>query len=217
MSRSIQDSRPSWQQWLGRRIWLWLAVVVLMFPQSARSDALGEFLLSRVKASPEVAYPDAVLLLLTRDLGWYEKNMGTLPQSLQDRVQALRIGIVGESTRAAAAALGEPADMFLASGSCKPGRDIDLLYVGQDTPGARRAIDQAIANTTAGMLAQGGDHPLLQAAKKQGLAIPASLDSAAMDVVASDLPNFGYQDLKDALAKARTAQKSGGGGANQPA
>ena len=71
----------------------------------------------------------------------------------------------------------------------------------------------AIVQTTADMLAKGADDPLLQAARKQGLAIPKSLTSAAMDVVASDLPNFGYKDLNEALSKAREVQKAGNGDA----
>lgn len=205
-------------RWLPLFSWRWwvlslLSVVCLLLPQAARADALGEFLLREITSNPGAVHSDATLLLLSRDLGWYEKNMKTLPQPIQDQVQALRIRIVGESTRAAAEAMGEPADIFLASGSCKPGRDIDLLYVGKDTRRARQTIDQAIAGTTAGILAKGAGDPLLQAARKQGLGVPGSLSSSAMDVVASDLPNFGYKDLDDALAKARAAQKSGGGGA----
>jgi len=195
----------------GRRLlFSLLSVFFLTLPLTAQCDPLGEFLLKEIKAKPSAAYSDAALLLITRDLGWYEKNMGQLPQAVQDRVQALRIRIVGESTRAAAEALGEPADIFLASGSCKPGRDIDLLYVGRDTPGARRAIDAAIGQTTAGILTQGGQDPLLQAARRQALELPASLGASAMDVVASDLPNFAYNDLKTALSKAREVEKSGG-------
>ncbi len=201
--------QPAWRRWASSL----LCFFFLLFPVTARCDALGEFLLKEIKAKPNAAYSEAVLLLITRDLGWYEKNMGQLPQALQDQVQALRIRVVGESTRAAAEAMGEPADIFLASGSCKPGRDIDLLYVGKDTPRARQAIDGAIVQTTAGILTKGAADPVLQAASQQGLALPKSLNGAAMDVVASDLPNFGYNDLKAALAKARDLQKTGNGDA----
>ncbi len=204
-------SQFSWRTWLMSL----LSVLFLLLPQAARADGLGEFLLREIKANPQAAHSDAALLLLSRDLGWYEKHMGELPQGIQDQVQALRIRVVGESTRAAAEAMGEPADIFLASGSCKPGRDIDLLYVGKDTRRARQAIDTAIAGTTAGILSKGGGDPLLQAARAQGLSVPGSLSSSAMDVVASDLPNFGYKDLDDALAKARAVQKSGGGDAGE--
>lgn len=204
-------SKFTWRAW----VFSLLSIVCLLLPQPAWADALGEFLLREIKSNPGVVHSDAPLLLLSRDLGWYEKHMGELPQAIQDQVQALRIRVVGESTRAAAEALGEPADIFLASGSCKPGRDIDLLYVGKDTRKARQAIDQAIAGTTAVILAKGGEDPLLQAARKQGLSVPRSLSSSAMDVVASDLPNFGYKDINDALAKAREVQKSGSGDAGE--
>lgn len=203
-------SQFSWRTWL-----VSLLSFLFLLPQASRADDLGEFLLREIKANPQAVHSDAVLLLLSRDLGWYEKHMGELPQGIQDQVQNLRIRVVGESTRAAAEAMGEPADIFLASGSCKPGRDIDLLYVGRDTRRARQAIDTAIAGTTAGVLSRGGGDPLLQAARTKGLTVPGSLSSSAMDVVASDLPNFGYKDLDDALAKARAVQKSGSGDAGE--
>jgi hypothetical protein len=209
MTMGISFSKHTWRRW----VFPLLSVLFLLSPLVAQSDPLGEFLLKEIKAKPNGSYSDATLLLMTRDLGWYEENMGQLSQAAQDRVQAVRIGIVGESTRSAAEALGEPADVFLASGSCKPGRDIDLLYVGKDTHKARRSIDAAIVQTTAGILAKGGEDPLLQAARKQGLEVPKNLTSSAMDVVASDLPNFGYNDLKAALSKARGVQKADGGDA----
>lgn len=146
MTRDISGCRHP----LHMLVFTLLSFLFLVFPLTARSDELGEFLLKEIKANPGGTYSDAALLLVTRDLGWYEKNMAQLPQAVQSQVQALRIRVVGESTRSAAKAMGEPADIFLASGSCKPGRDIDLLYVGSDTRRARQSIDRAIMETTAG-------------------------------------------------------------------
>ena len=192
-----------------RLVFATMAILFLVFPLTAQSDELGEFLLKQITANPDAPCSEATLLLITRDLGWYEKHMGELSHPIQDQIHALRIRVVGESTRSAAEAMGEPADIFLASGSCKPGRDIDLLYVGKDARRARESIDAAIAQTTASILATHGDDPVLMAAIKQGIDVPKSLNSSAMDVVASDMPNFGYKDLKDAFSKAREIHKAG--------
>ncbi len=192
----------------------WLLPLVLcfllFFPITTQADELGEFILNRIRLNPNDTYSEAALLLMTRDLGWYEKNMGKLPQEVQNRVQQLRIRTVGESCRSAAVAMGESTDKFLASGSCKPGRDIDLLYIGKDKVRARQCIDAAIEKTTERILAEGADDALLKLARDQKIAVPTSLTSSALDVVASDLPNFGYKDIRDALAQARAVQQSGG-------
>ncbi len=209
MTRDMFSSRNS----LRGFIFSLLSIFLMLSSISAHSDELGEFLMKKMISNPSGNYTDASLLLITRDLKWYEENMKKLPQSIQDQVQNLRIRVVGESTRAAAESMGESADMFLASGSCKPGRDIDLLYVGKDVRKARSSIESAILQTTTDLLVQNADDPLLKAAAKQNLDIPKGLTSSAMDVVASDLPNFGYEDLNKALAKARDIQKSGSGDA----
>ncbi len=209
MTRNIFSSRNSWRGFL----FPLLSIFFLLLPITAQSDELGEFLLKKMISNPSGNYSDASLLLITSNLKWYEENMKKLPQNIQDQVQNLRIRVVGESTRSAAQAMGEPDDIFLASGSCKPGRDIDLLYVGKDVSTARKSIESAILQTTTDLLAQNADDPLLKAAIKQELKIPKGITSSAMDVVASDLPNFGYEDLNKALAKARDIKKSGSGDA----
>ncbi|MCW8920664.1 MAG: hypothetical protein OQK68_04230, partial [Sedimenticola sp.] len=173
------------------------------------ADDLGEFILSSIKKQPEQPLTEGAMLLLTRDLGWYEKHMAELPQQVQDQVQQLRIRLVGESAQQAAEALGESSDVFLASGSCKPGRDIDVLYVGANPLNARAKMDQAIREKTKAMLAAAEGDQLLAAAKKKKLKIPSSLTSDAMEIVTSDLPNFAYKDLNDAVSRARSALKSG--------
>ena len=87
MTRRFCFSQLSWRRWL----FSLLSVFFLLLPPAAQSDELGEFLLKEIKTNPSGAYSEAALLLMTRELGWYEKNMGQLPQTLQDRVQALRI------------------------------------------------------------------------------------------------------------------------------
>lgn len=191
---------------LGRAI---LLLLLLFVAVPLHADPLGAFLLEAIEKSPGTPPSKKTLLLLTTDLGWYEQNMSRLSQEIQDQVQQLRISVVGESTRKAAESLGEPADVFLASGSCKPGRDIDLLYVGDNTAKARSSIDAAIGDTTQAILASQESDAFLAAARKQGLSIPQKLGGEAMEVVTSDLPNFGYRDLKDALARAKAAQLAG--------
>ena len=172
------------------------------------ADELGMHLLSAIEKNPKGNYSDATLLLLTRDLGWYEKNMDSLPIKLQNRIQDLRVRIVGEATKNVAEAMGEPASVFLASGSCKPGRDIDLLYMGKDTARARREMEQAVAAATKDILAQADNDELLKAARKK-FPVPASLSTNAMEVVTSDLPNFAFDDLAEAYQQARAAKKAG--------
>ena len=191
---------------LGRAI---LLLLLLFVAVPLHADPLGAFLLEAIEKSPGTPPSKKTLLLLTTDLGWYEQNMSRLSPEIQDQVQQLRISVVGESTRKAAESLGEPADVFLASGSCKPGRDIDLLYVGDNTAKARSSIDAAIGDTTQAILASQESDQFLAAARKQGLSIPQKLGGEAMEVVTSDLPNFGYRDLKDALARAKAAQLAG--------
>lgn len=186
-----------------------LLLLLLLVAVPLHADPLGAFLLEAIVKNPGKPPSDATLLLLTTDLGWYEQNMSRLPQAIQDQVQQLRVRVVGESARQAAESLGESADVFLASGSCKAGRDIDLLYVGNNTSKARSSIDAAIGETTAAILANDAGDDFLAAARSNGLTIPSRLNSDALEVVASDLPNFGYADLKDALARAKAAQQAG--------
>ncbi|WP_321276695.1 hypothetical protein [Thiomicrorhabdus indica] len=197
-------------RWTSRvLIHLMFSFFLLLLPLSAYSDELGVFLMQQIKSKPNQKPSDAVMLLITRDLAWYEANMKTLPQALQDEIQALRIRTVGESARLAAENMNEDAGKFLASGSCKPGRDVDLLYVGTDIKKAKKSIDSAIVSTTREYLAKGADDPILKAAVGKGFTIPKSLDSKAMDVVTSDLPDFGYLDMNNAITKARQAAKAG--------
>ena len=186
-----------------------LLPLLFLFALPVKADDLGQFILDSVKSHPEQPLTEGAMLLLTRDLDWYGKHMAELPQQIQDDVQNLRIRLVGESARQAAEALGEPADVFLASGSCKPARDIDVLYVGGNTREARARIERAIRDKTAAMLAAAEGDPLFKAARNNGLKIPASLTSDAMEIVTSDLPNFAYKDLNDAVSSARTALKAG--------
>ncbi len=196
--------------WLKSRLSEALILSFILFCSApVVADDLGEFILTSIKKTPEQPLTEGAMLLLTRDLGWYEKHMSELPLQIQDQVQQLRIRLVGESAQQAAEALGESSDVFLASGSCKPGRDIDVLYVGANAREARANMERAIREKTTAMLAAAEGDQLLAAAKNKGLKIPSSLTSDAMEIVTSDLPNFAYKDLNDAVSRARSALKSG--------
>lgn len=189
-----------------------LTVFSLLFflvSMPAYADDIGEFLLKEILANPGAQLSNKTKLLITRDLNWYGENMSRLPQAVQDQVQAFRIHVVGDVTREAAKSMGEEGDRFFASGSCAPSRDIDLLYVGEDVKKAKENIESAINRVTRDILSEADDDPFIKALIKKNIKIPESLNSKIMDVVTSDLPDFGFLDMNTAIAKARAAAKAG--------
>ena len=183
-----------------------LAFAVLFFcvfsPVFSHSDELGEHILNSILAKKQPT--DASLLLITRDLGWYEQNMGKLPVEIQNRIQNLRIEAAGKSAQRAAARLGEPEAIFGATGSWNPGRDMDMVYFGKNIEKARTQVDGAFEQVTAEILSRDGPgDEILRSAP--GIAIPDRLSRETMSLVVSDVPDFGYKDLERAYMTAKEA------------
>jgi len=134
--------------------------IFLALPQPAIADELGEHILASILKNEEAS--DAALLLLTRDLGWYEKNMHLLSGSVQSRVQQIRFNIAGDAARRSAARMKEAESIFAATGLWNPGRDTDILYLGKNGDAAARNIEESYETITRGMLSNAGDDPILK-------------------------------------------------------
>ncbi|MCW8890803.1 MAG: hypothetical protein OQL20_09120, partial [Sedimenticola sp.] len=52
-----------------------LLALMLLCVTPVVADDLGEFILTLIKNTPEQPLTEGAMLLLTRDLGWYEKHM----------------------------------------------------------------------------------------------------------------------------------------------
>ena len=107
----------------------------------------ARFLLEAIVKPGQASHSDATLLLLTTDLGWYEQNMSRSAGD-QGSGAAAACRVVGESARGRQV-LGESYDVFLASGSCKAGRDIDLLYVSNNWQAKARSSIDAVGRPAA--------------------------------------------------------------------
>ena len=171
----------------------------------SHADDLGQHILDAIRA--EKTPTDASLLLMTRDLKWYEQNMQYLPERYRVRVEKLRVEMAGRSARSAAARMGEPEAVFGATGSWKPGRDMDMVYFGKRIEDARGKVNQAFEEATSAIIAKNiaGDEILASA---RNLQVPRKLSMDTMSLVVSDVPDFGYKDLermylgiRDALAR----------------
>ena len=190
-----------------RRILAIALLLCLIFnPLSSQADELGEHILKSILANKKPT--DASLLLITRDLKWYEQNMGKLPAQYQARIQNLRIEVAGKSAQSAAAKLGEPEAIFGATGSWNPGRDMDMVYFGKNIEGARTQVNGAFEQITAEILSRdGAGDEILRSAP--GIAIPDRLSRETMSLVVSDVPDFGYKDLERAYLSAKEAFERG--------
>jgi len=186
-------------------LWLVLAGLLLLGSASAGlADELGEHILTSILKGEKAS--DAALLLMTRDLKWYERNMGRLPEALQNRVQQIRVNIAGESAQMAARSLNEAESVFAATGSWKPGRDADILYLGKNGDSAASAIESGFDTVTARILRNAEKDPII--GKFTG-EIPKKLSAGSLAVCTTELPDYGYRNLKDAYKKAKDALARG--------
>jgi tetratricopeptide (TPR) repeat protein len=186
-------------------VWLVLAGLLLMGTASAGlADELGEHILTSILKGEKAS--DAALLLMTRDLKWYERNMGRLPETLQNRVQQIRVNIAGESAQMAARSLNEAESVFAATGSWKPGRDADILYLGKNGDSAASAIESGFDTVTARILRNAEKDPII--GKFTG-DIPKKLSAGSLAVCTTELPDYGYRNLRDAYKKAKDALARG--------
>jgi tetratricopeptide (TPR) repeat protein len=174
------------------------------------ADPLGEQIFQNIVQGNK-KYTDASLMLMTRDLKWYEQNMAKLPANVRKRVEEVRINLAAEAATNAARELKEPKSVFGATGSWNPGRDADIIYFGKDTDTAKDLVNKNYEQATAKLLAgQGEFDPILQSIKQKGdIPIPKSLSTETMSIVVSDLPDFGYKDLENAYLNAKKALAKG--------
>jgi len=184
-----------------------LLFLTLLLPSFVYADALGEHILAAILNNEKPG--DAALLLLTRDLKWYEQNMGKLPQNIQARVQQLRVNAGGEASQMAAKKLNEAGSVFAATGSWKPGRDMDIIYFGKNGDLAAGTISDSYETVTGRILANAGDDPILRSFQQTGGTIPRALPAECLAVCTTELPNYGYSDLQKAYKKAQEALTRG--------
>gem|GEM_PF-2375324 len=184
-----------------------LLFLALLLPSFVYADALGEHILAAILRNEKPG--DAALLLLTRDLKWYEQNMGNLPQNIQARVQQLRVNAGGEASQMAAKKLNEAGSVFAATGSWKPGRDMDIIYFGKNGDLAASTISDSYETVTGRILADAGDDPILRSFQQTGGTIPRALPAECLAVCTTELPNYGYSDLQKAYKKAQEALARG--------
>jgi len=186
-------------------VWIALASLLLLGAASiSRADDLGEHILMSILKGDKPT--DSALLLMTRDLKWYEQNMSRLPEALQSRVQQIRVNVAGESAQMAARSLGEAESVFAATGSWKPGRDADILYLGKNGDNAASAIESSFDTVTGRILRNAGNDPILS---KYPGEVPKRLSAGTLAVCTTELPNYGYRNLHDAYKKAKDALSRG--------
>ena len=185
----------------------------LIFSSGAQSlgadlaDPLAERIMMGIEQG--FKYTDASLILMTRNLKWYEKNMHRLPENIAQRVEMVRVQLAAEAASTAAREMGEADAVFGATGSWNPGRDIDIIYFGKNTAGAKKHVADAYERATANLLAAHAESDDILKYIKNEVPIPKSLSSETMSIVVSDLPNFGYKDLEKAWLNAKEAVARG--------
>jgi len=181
-----------------------LSILLPITETPVAADDLGEHILKAVLSNQTPS--DGALLLLTRDLKWYEQNMGRLPQSIQARVQQLRINAAGDASRMAARKLNEAESLFAATGSWKPGRDMDIIYFGRNGDSAANAISTSYETVTGRILDNVQNDPIL---RSYAGPLPRALPAECLAVCTTELPNYGYRDLQKAYQKAKEALARG--------
>lgn len=196
-----------------RRVLASCVLLVFLFLSAfCQADELGQHIFDAIEAGK--APSDASLLLLTRDLKWYEKNMEKLPEAIRTRVEVLRVEMASTAAKTAAVRMGEPEAIFGATGSWNPGRDMDMVYFGKRIQEARAQVRTAFEEATAELIAtRGAGDEILAAAA--GIGVPRSLSTGTMSLVVSDVPDFGYKaleqaywDVRNALAKGESPEKA---------
>ena len=187
-------------------IWTLSACVALgSMATAANADELGQHILASIRKGVEPT--DKALLLLTQDLKWYEQNMHLLKEAHQIRVQQIRINVAGLSTQMAAAMLNEADAVFAATGSWKPGRDADILYLGPNGDRAAAAVESSFETVTENLLKNAENDAILKAFPGD---IPTRLSTSTLAVCTTELPNYGYRDLNSAYKKAKDLLARGG-------
>jgi hypothetical protein len=75
-------------------------VLLILLPLSAfcHADELGQHIFDAIMARKSPS--DASLPLLTRELKWYQKNMGNIPEAIRTRVKALRVEMASRAAGA---------------------------------------------------------------------------------------------------------------------
>lgn len=204
---TVKNSPISIQRSLIALVFLVSALCALGVATQAAADDLGEHILAAILRGEKPS--DAALLLLTGDLKWYEQNMGKLTPDIQNRVQQLRVNVGAQSSQMAARKLNEPGSMFAATGSWKPGRDMDIIYFGKHGDHAATVISESYETATGRILATAGDDPILQSFRRTGGTLPRSLSSESLAVCTTELPDYGYSDLEKAYKKAKEAIAKG--------
>ena len=195
-----------------------LAIAVLLcclfVPVLSHADDLGEYILIAIR---EGAKPtDASLILLTRDLKFYEKNMHLLPEAIQQRVQSLRVHLASNAVQSAALEMKEAESLFGATGSWNPGRDMDVIYFGKNGDVAAAKVASAYERASENMMsALVPNDPILKMYREfrkgaPGFEIPGRLSADSMAMVTTQLPDFGYGDLEKAYRNAREILARGG-------
>jgi tetratricopeptide (TPR) repeat protein len=184
-----------------------LLFLTIFLPSFVHADALGEHILAAILRNEKPA--DGTLLLMTRDLKWYEQIMGSLPPNIQVRVQQLRINAGGEAARMSAIKMNEAASVFAATGSWKPGRDMDIIYFGKNGDHAANTISESYEAVTGRIITNAADDPILRSFQQGGGTIPRALSAECLAVCTTELPNYGYSDLHKAYKKAQEALARG--------
>ena len=195
-----------------------LAFAVLFFcvfaPVLSHADDLGEYIMIAIR---EGAKPtDASLILLTRDLKFYEKNMHLLPAEIRLRVEHIRVQLAHNAVQSAALEMKEAESLFGATGSWNPGRDMDVIYFGKNGDVAAATVASAYERASENMMsALVPNDPILKMYRDfrkglPGFEIPGKLTADSMAMVTTQLPDFGYGDLEKAYKNAREILAQGG-------
>jgi hypothetical protein len=195
-----------------------IAIAVLLccifVPVLSHADDLGEYIMIAIR---EGAKPtDASLILLTRDLKFYEKNMHLLPAEIQQRVQSLRVQLASNAVQTAALEMKEAESLFGATGSWNPGRDMDVIYFGKNGDAAAVKVASAYERASENMMsALVPNDPILKMYREfrkgaPAFEIPGRLTADSMAMVTTQLPDFGYGDLDKAYKNARDILARGG-------
>ncbi|TAN43817.1 MAG: hypothetical protein EPN22_09075 [Nitrospirae bacterium] len=190
-----------------KTILLPLLLLALLIPAFATASdetfiyPLGDAIIDAINRGEEPT--DAALLLLTKELKWYEQNMGRLKPEMQHRVQQMRLRLAHGAVKKAALRTGNPIDLFGAAGSWSPGRDMDMVYFGKKGEKVKQVMTAAFDEEAAAILNAGMKNDrILLALQKQGAPIPNIISSESMCFGIFDLPDFGYGRMQTAYEQA---------------
>ena len=195
---------------LKRLLFIGFLIALFFAPFVSRADELGEFILNAIQQGQKPT--DASLLLMTRDLNWYKQNMEKLPKDIAERVQKVRVQLAGNAASGAALELGEADSMFGATGSWKAGSDMDIIYFGKNGDAAAAKVGEVYERASGNMIAAlSPNDPILRAYRTANPAtvVPSKLTAQSMAIVTTELPDFGYDELRKVYAEAQEALKRG--------